>query len=139
MELLFVLLILLFLILQVTQRVEFNAENDMERIMENAQNRLTEMRKESVRQTGTIRKAKSKKFKDEESKRKWEEMMTVKRRKVYTAMVKKEITKQQRSKCVRHKEALIQFKKISMQCQKFVRNKAVSINLQVYNDFKILV
>lgn len=73
------------------------------------------------------KKNKSKKFKDEESKRKWEEMMQIKRRKIFTAMVKKEVSKQQRSKVNKHKEQLIQCKKVASQCQRVIRNKAVSI------------
>lgn len=72
------------------------------------------------------KKSKSKKFKDEESKRKWEEMMYVKRKKLFTAIVKKEISKQQRSRVNKHKEILIQCKRAALQCQKIVRNKAVS-------------
>lgn len=73
------------------------------------------------------KKGKSKKFKDEESKRKWEEMMYVKRKKLFTAIVKKEISKQQRSRVNKHKEVLIQCKRAALQCQKVVRNKAVII------------
>lgn len=82
------------------------------------------------------KKTKSKKFKDEESKRKWEEMMHVKRRKLFTAMVKKEVSKQQRSKVNKHKEALIQCKRAALQCQKVVRNKAVSYSTLKHLWFK---
>lgn len=52
--------------------------------------------------------------------------MHTKRRKLFTVMVKKEVSKQQRSKVNRHKEGLIQCKRAALQCQKVVRNKAVS-------------
>lgn len=52
--------------------------------------------------------------------------MLIKRKKVFTAMVKKEISKQQRAKVNKHKEMLIQCKRVALQCQKVVRNKAVS-------------
>nr|XP_022902454.1 putative DNA helicase Ino80 [Onthophagus taurus] len=71
------------------------------------------------------KKPKAKKFKDDESKQKWEEMMLAKRKKIFSAMVKKEINKQQRAKVNKHKEMLIQCKKIALQCQKVVRNKAL--------------
>lgn len=82
------------------------------------------------------KKNKSKKFKDEESKRKWEEMMQIKRRKIFTAIVKKEVSKQQRSKVNKHKEQLIQCKKVALQCQRVLRNKAVSRFSTVIPKFK---
>lgn len=74
-------------------------------------------------------KKKSKKFRDEESRKKWEDMMTVKRRKLFTNMIKKEIGKQHRSKINRHKEMLLQCKRISSHCAKHARQKAVSTSL----------
>ncbi|XP_017782828.1 PREDICTED: putative DNA helicase Ino80 isoform X1 [Nicrophorus vespilloides] len=71
------------------------------------------------------RKGRTKKFKDEESKRKWEDMMMMKRKKSYSNMIKKEVGKQQRAKVNRHKEALLQNKKLAMACQKVLRNKAL--------------
>ncbi|KAK9889417.1 hypothetical protein WA026_004689 [Henosepilachna vigintioctopunctata] len=70
-------------------------------------------------------KNKIKKFKDEEAKKKWEDMMTLKRKRVFTNLVKKEIGKQQRSKSNRHKEMLIQCKRVAQQCAKAVRQKAL--------------
>ncbi|KAL3289771.1 hypothetical protein HHI36_023166 [Cryptolaemus montrouzieri] len=74
---------------------------------------------------GTPQKKKVKKFKDEEAKKKWEDMMTLKRKRVFSNLVKKEVGKQQRSKSNRHKEMLIQCKRVAQQCAKFVRQKAV--------------
>lgn len=68
---------------------------------------------------------KSKKFKDEEARKKWEDLMTVKRRKLYTAIAKKEIGKQHRSKTNKHKEMLIQCKRVAQQCVKYGRQKAL--------------
>lgn len=73
------------------------------------------------------KKERAKKFEDEESKRKWQEMMVMKRKKIFTAMVKKELSKQQRVKVNKHKGMLIQCKRVAVQCQKTVRNKAVSV------------
>ncbi|VEN49090.1 unnamed protein product [Callosobruchus maculatus] len=70
-------------------------------------------------------KKKSKRFKDEESKRKWEDMMTLKRRKLFTNIVKKEIGKQHRSKINKHKEMLLQCKRIASHCMKYARQKAL--------------
>lgn len=70
-------------------------------------------------------KKKIKKFKDDESKRKWEEMMRIKRKKLFTNISKKEIGKQHRSKINRHKEMLIQCRRVSQQCLKVCRQKAV--------------
>lgn len=66
-----------------------------------------------------------KQFKDDETKRKYEESVTVKRRRLLTAIYKKEIGKQQRTKVNRHKEALISVKKLALQCQKVIRQKAI--------------
>lgn len=52
--------------------------------------------------------------------------MTVKRRKLFTSIVKKEIGKQHRAKINKHKEVLIQCKRVAMQCQKNGRHKSVS-------------
>ncbi|KAF5282357.1 hypothetical protein FQA39_LY17601 [Lamprigera yunnana] len=65
------------------------------------------------------------KFKDEESKRKWEDTMTIKRKKVFTSIVKKELSKQHRAKINKHKEVLIQCRKAALQCQKVVRQRAL--------------
>lgn len=81
----------------------------------------------SVAANSSTGKRKGKKFKDEEAKKKWEDMMTAKRRKVYTNLVKKEIGKQHRAKINKHKEMLIQCKRVALQCQKAVRQRAVSI------------
>ncbi|CAH1153557.1 unnamed protein product [Phaedon cochleariae] len=70
-------------------------------------------------------KRKAKKFKDEESRRKWEDMMTMKRRKLFTNIVKKEIGKQHRSKTNKHKEMLLQCKRIASHCVKYARQKAL--------------
>lgn len=67
------------------------------------------------------------KFKNEEAKRKWEEMMTIKRRKLFSAIVKKEISKQQRAKTNKHKDMLLQLKRVAIQCQKVNRMKAVRL------------
>ncbi|XP_044764896.1 chromatin-remodeling ATPase INO80 isoform X2 [Coccinella septempunctata] len=74
--------------------------------------------------TGQQRK-KVKKFKDEEAKKKWEDMMTIKRKRVFSNLIKKEVGKQQRSKSNRHKETLLQCKRVAQQCAKVVRQKAV--------------
>lgn len=71
-------------------------------------------------------KKKTKKFRDEESRRKWEDMMAIKRRKLFTNIIKKEIGKQHRSKINRHKETLLQCKRIASHCAKHARQKAVS-------------
>lgn len=71
-------------------------------------------------------KKKVKKFKDDESKRKWEEMMKIKRKKLFANIAKKEIGKQHRSKINRHKEMLIQCRRVAQQCLKVCRQKAVS-------------
>lgn len=71
-------------------------------------------------------KKKTKKFRDEESRKKWEDMMTAKRRKLFTNIIKKEIGKQHRSKINRHKELLLQCKRIASHCAKHARQKAVS-------------
>ncbi|CAG9855295.1 unnamed protein product [Phyllotreta striolata] len=70
-------------------------------------------------------KKKAKKFKDEESRKKWEDMMTVKRRKLFTSIVKKEIGKQHRSKINKHKEMLLQCKRVASHCVKYARQKAL--------------
>ncbi|XP_028128884.1 chromatin-remodeling ATPase INO80 [Diabrotica virgifera virgifera] len=72
-----------------------------------------------------IPKKKTKKFKDEESRRKWEDMMTIKRRKLFTNIVKKEIGKQHRSKINKHKEMLLQCKRVASHCVKYARQKAL--------------
>ncbi|KAK4871988.1 hypothetical protein RN001_016112 [Aquatica leii] len=73
----------------------------------------------------SIHRKKARKFKDEESKRKWEDTMTIKRKKVFTSIVKKELSKQHRAKINKHKEMLIQCKRAALQCQKVVRQKAL--------------
>lgn len=78
----------------------------------------------STSSVGSQRK-KVKKFKDEEAKKKWEDMMTLKRKRVFSNLVKKEVGKQQRSKSNRHKETLLQCKRVAQQCAKVVRQKAV--------------
>ncbi|XP_030748497.1 chromatin-remodeling ATPase INO80 [Sitophilus oryzae] len=70
-------------------------------------------------------KRKNKKFKDDESKRKWEEMMTVKRRKMFINIAKKEIGKQHRAKSNKHKEMLLQCKRVASHCVKYARQKAL--------------
>lgn len=70
-------------------------------------------------------KKRTKKFKDEESRKKWEDIMTIKRRKIFTNIVKKEIGKQHRAKMNKHKETVIQCKRVAQQCQKAARQKAV--------------
>lgn len=75
-----------------------------------------------------IPKKKAKRFRDEESRKKWEDMMTIKRRKLYTSIVKKETGKQHRAKMNRHKEMLLQCKRVATHCVKAARQKAVSIH-----------
>ncbi|KAH0820679.1 hypothetical protein GEV33_002110 [Tenebrio molitor] len=70
-------------------------------------------------------KKKMKKFKDEESRKKWEDMMKIKRKKIFTNMAKKEIGKQHRSKINKHKEMLIQCRRVAQQCLKYGRQKAL--------------
>lgn len=77
-------------------------------------------------QSAPAAKKKTKKFRDEESRRKWEDMMAIKRRKLFTNIIKKEIGKQHRSKINRHKEMLLQCKRIASHCAKHARQKAVS-------------
>ncbi|KAF5295926.1 hypothetical protein FQR65_LT10357 [Abscondita terminalis] len=72
-----------------------------------------------------VHRQKARKFKDEDSKRKWEDSMTTKRKKVFTSIVKKELSKQHRAKINKHKEMLIQCKRAALQCQKLVRQKAL--------------
>lgn len=117
----------------------------MELAILNEDHKNVEIRKISTKSinqssSNSHRKSKSKKFKDEESKRKWEELMEVKKRKLFTSMVKKEVSKQQRSRINKHKEVLIQCKRAALQCQKIVRNKAVSKNYYVFiNYFKFFL
>lgn len=73
-------------------------------------------------------KKKAKKFKDDEAKRKWEEIMTAKRRKMFISIAKKEIGKQHRAKSNKHKEMLLQCKRVASHCVKYARQKAVSVN-----------
>ncbi|KAF7287761.1 hypothetical protein GWI33_003395 [Rhynchophorus ferrugineus] len=68
---------------------------------------------------------KGKKFKDDEARRKWEEMMTVKRRKMFISIAKKEIGKQHRAKSNKHKEMLLQCKRVATHCVKYARQKAL--------------
>lgn len=75
---------------------------------------------------------KTKKFRDDEARRKWEDMMTIKRKKLFTNIIKKEIGKQHRSKINRHKEMLIQCKRIASHCAKNARQKAVRAFLTVF-------
>lgn len=90
-------------------------------------------------------KKRGRKFKDEESRKKWEDIMTIKRRKVFTSIVKKEIGKQHRAKINKHKELLILCKRVALQCQKAARQKAVSLSSSAviiffcYTVFGILV
>ncbi|CAH0562051.1 unnamed protein product [Brassicogethes aeneus] len=70
-------------------------------------------------------KRRAKKFKDEESKKKWEDLMASKRRKLFTSIIKKEIGKQHRAKINRHKELLIQTRRVAQQCVKYGRQKAL--------------
>lgn len=81
-------------------------------------------------------KKKAKRFRDEESRKKWEDMMTIKRRKLYISIVKKETGKQHRAKMNRHKEMLLQCKRVATHCVKAARQKAVSNrlinNLHIY-------
>lgn len=86
---------------------------------------------QSSQQTSTSHvsnKKKVKRFKDEESRKKWEEMMKMKRKKIFANMAKKEIGKQHRAKLNKHKEMLIQCRRVAQQCLKYGRQKAVSIN-----------
>lgn len=78
--------------------------------------------------------SKKKKFKDEESRKKWEEMMKIKRKKIFSNMAKKEIGKQHRSKMNRHKEMLIQCRRVAQQCLKYGRQKAVKSKKTVNNN-----
>lgn len=80
-----------------------------------------------VPSTSTPTRRRGKKFKDEESRKKWEDIMATKRKKLFTSIVKKEVGKQHRAKISRHKELLIQCKRVALQCQKAVRQKAVSV------------
>ncbi|KAL1492809.1 hypothetical protein ABEB36_010991 [Hypothenemus hampei] len=73
----------------------------------------------------SLSKRKNKKFKDEEAKKKWEEIMTVKRRKVFISIAKKEIGKQHRAKSNKHKEMLLQCKRVASHCVKYARQKAL--------------
>lgn len=84
--------------------------------------------------SGPPPKKKAKKFRDEESRRKWEDMMATKRKKLFTNIIKKEIGKQHRSKINRHKEMLLQCKRIASHCAKHARQKAVSLN--IYQSFR---
>lgn len=79
-----------------------------------------------VASSSVTMKKRGRKFKDEESRRKWEDIMTIKRRKVFTSIIKKEVGKQHRAKINKHKELLILCKRVALQCQKAARQKAVS-------------
>nr|XP_023018340.1 putative DNA helicase Ino80 [Leptinotarsa decemlineata] len=52
-------------------------------------------------------------------------MMALKRRKLFTSIVKKEIGKQHRSKINKHKEMLLQCKRVASHCVKYARQKAL--------------
>lgn len=84
-------------------------------------------------------KKKTKKFKDEESRKKWEETMKNKRKKVFTSMAKKELSKHHRVKMNKHKEMLLQCKRVAQQCLKYGRQKAVCNRRRVivFHDEKI--
>ncbi|XP_050314802.1 chromatin-remodeling ATPase INO80 isoform X2 [Anthonomus grandis grandis] len=73
----------------------------------------------------TNSKRKNKKFKDDEAKKKWEEIMALKRRKLFTSIAKKEIGKQHRAKSNKHKEMLLQCKRVAAHCVKYARQKAL--------------
>jgi DNA helicase INO80 len=84
-------------------------------------------------------KKKMKKFKDEESRKKWEDMMKIKRKKIFTNMAKKEIGKQHRSKINKHKEMLIQCRRVAQQCLKYGRQKAVMPTLTYAKTPRLIV
>lgn len=84
-------------------------------------------------------KRRGRKFKDEESKKKWEDVMAVKRKKVFTSIVKKEVSKQHRAKINKHKEMLIQCRKAALQCQKVVRQKAVCVKIYRNTCFMVIM
>lgn len=74
------------------------------------------------------------KFRDEEARKKWEDIMTTKRRKVFTSIAKKEVGKQHRAKMNKHKELLILCKRVALQCQKAARQKAVGVDTLVHTE-----
>lgn len=100
---------------------------------------VTSVHNTSATSTNVLTKKRNRKFKDEESRKKWEDIMTTKRRKVFTGIVKKEVGKQHRAKINKHKELLIQCKRVALQCQKAARQKAVSlIIIIIYSFYKKL-
>lgn len=109
--------------------MDINLDTDNQ-LNEDEPNIISDLRTPVI-QTGIpiISKKKVRKFKDEESKKKWEDIMTIKRKKVFVSIVKKEVGKQHRAKLNKHKEMLLQCKRAALQCQKVVRQRAVCSEL----------
>lgn len=57
------------------------------------------------------------------------EVMTMRRRKIWVMMSKKELGKVQRAKTNNHKEMLIGCKKVAQHCMKYWRQKAMQVNM----------
>lgn len=57
------------------------------------------------------------------------EVMTMRRRKVWVMMSKKELGKVQRAKTNNHKEMLISCKKVAQHCMKYWRQKAMQVSI----------
>lgn len=56
------------------------------------------------------------------------EVMTMRRRKIWVMMSKKELGKVQRAKSNNHKEMLISCKKVAQHCMKYWRQKAMQVS-----------
>jgi len=59
------------------------------------------------------------------------EVMTIRRRKIWVMMSKKELGKVQRAKTNNHKEMLISCKKVAQHCMKYWRQKAMQVNIKI--------
>lgn len=57
------------------------------------------------------------------------EVMTMRRRKIWVMMSKKELGKVQRAKTNNHKEMLISCKKVAQHCMKYWRQKAMQVSI----------
>lgn len=57
------------------------------------------------------------------------EVMTMRRKKIWVMMSKKELGKVQRAKSNNHKEMLISCKKVAQHCMKYWRQKAMQVGI----------
>ncbi|KAJ8926847.1 hypothetical protein NQ314_020698 [Rhamnusium bicolor] len=105
--------------------MEFHSMEEMEESNMNSEYIVSMQAIPTPQLNMNISRKKAKKFRDEESRKKWEDMMTIKRKKLYTSIVKKEIGKQHRAKTNKHKEMLLQCKRVASHCAKSARQKAL--------------